>query len=117
MKVIILNNYGGRIPHEIIPFVAGDKAWRWGKAINHIEYVAVPANSPDAETAKVVQYPGTEPNSKTYLFKSENIILSIVEVDTSRNWTIQKYDGAEYVQYLDYTVINEAYGYCELPTK
>ena len=39
--------------------------------------------------------------------------FSIVEVDTSRPWKIEEYDGAEYIQYLDYIVINEEINYCD----
>ena len=39
--------------------------------------------------------------------------FSIVEVDTSRPWKIEEYDGAEYIQYLDYVVINEEINYCD----
>ena len=38
----------------------------------------------------------------------------IVEVDTTRPWRITDYDGLEYVQYLDYIVIDEELNYCEL---
>ena len=37
----------------------------------------------------------------------------IGEVDTSRPWTIENYDGGEYVQYLDYVVLHEDINYCE----
>ena len=117
MKVVLLSNYGGRIPHEIIPFVSGDTGWRWGKIIPHIEKIAVPAEKPESSNANIVRYLGPEPSEKMYLFKSENITISIVEVDPRRKWTILKYDGAEYIQYLDYKIINECSGYCELPNK
>ena len=38
----------------------------------------------------------------------------IFDVDTTRPWRITDYDGLEYVQYLDYTVIDEELNYCEL---
>lgn len=50
-----------------------------------------------------------------YYNTSINILeqFTILEVDTSRPWKIENYDGAEYVQYLDYVVINEDINYCD----
>lgn len=37
----------------------------------------------------------------------------IKEVDTSRPWKIEEYDGAEYIQYLDYEVKYKDINYCD----
>ena len=37
--------------------------------------------------------------------------LEIVEVDISRPWTIEEYDGAEYIKYLDYEITNKELNY------
>ena len=116
MKIVLLNNYGGRIPRALIPDIAGkDVSWRWGNIIDKIERMAVAAENPSSETAKVVRYFGADAKTKTYLFRDENITVSIVDVDIRRPWTIVQYDGAEIVQYLDYTVISKAMNYCTLP--
>jgi hypothetical protein len=50
-----------------------------------------------------------------YYNTSTNVIelISIVEVDTSRPWKIENYDGAEYIQYLDYEVKHKDINYCD----
>ena len=48
------------------------------------------------------------------VFKIDYNIIRLVEVDTSRPWTILDYDGAEYIQYLDYNVIDKESNYCKL---
>jgi hypothetical protein len=117
MKVIILNNWGGTVPKMLKPYANGGNSWRWGQVIQFIETNAVNADRFDVNpiNAKVICYPGTDKNSKTYLFKEDNVILSIVDVDTSRPWCIEKYDGSEYVQYLDYDIIDKKINFCELP--
>lgn len=47
---------------------------------------------------------GFEGNQDGYYYKSNEGYISsfsIIDVDTTRPWTIAEYDGAEYVQYLD----------------
>lgn len=39
--------------------------------------------------------------------------FTIAEVDTSRPWKIENYDGAEYIQYLDYEVKHKDINYCD----
>ncbi len=116
MKVVILNNWGGKVPSLIKSYVDGGNAWRWGDVINFIETNAINAEYLNKQpNVKVVCYPGADKNSKTYLFKEDNVILNIVDVDTSRPWCIEKYDGSEYVQYLDYDIIDKKINFCELP--
>ena len=117
MKVVILNNYGGSIPKFIKSYVNAGNEWRWGKVIKFIETNAINASDLPLKDIKVnvVCYPGVDKNSRTYLFKEEIIILSIVDVDTTRPWTISIYDGAEYVQYLDYEYVVKSINFCELP--
>ena len=55
-------------------------------------------------------------NNQFYFYNENSEYLhpfSIVEVDSSRPWKIEEYDGAEYIQYLDYVVINEEINYCD----
>ena len=47
-------------------------------------------------------------------FRVGNNIIMLEEVDTSRPWTILDYDGAEYIQYLDFDVIDKESNYCKL---
>lgn len=48
------------------------------------------------------------------IYKLSNSLYSIVDVDISRPWRITSYDGSEYVEYLDYNVVNKELNYCEL---
>lgn len=116
MKVILLSSYGGRIPSELkTHFFGNDDSWRWGNLVGHIEAMAIPAEAKNSQDASVVQYAGAVPGIQTYLFRTDNIVISIVDVDISRPWTICKYDGAEYIQYLDYQVVFSEIGFCRLP--
>ena len=115
MKVLIFNSYGGRIPSLIKPFVQKGIKWRSGEVITFIEQAAVnPCGMvPHSIKTKVVKYYVSNAARVTYLFNEEKITCEIVDVDTSRPWTISTYDGAEYVQYLDYNVVDETINYCE----
>ena len=50
----------------------------------------------------------------TLIYKLDGCIFKIEDVDISRPWRITYYDTAEYIQYLDYDVVNEELNYCEL---
>lgn len=39
--------------------------------------------------------------------------MQIADVDTTRPWCIDIYDGKEYIKYLDYDVVNEDINYCK----
>ena len=39
-------------------------------------------------------------------------LFKIQDVDITRPWTIQEYDGSEYIQYLDYNIVNTDMNYC-----
>jgi hypothetical protein len=117
VKVVILNSWGGKIPKMIKPYVNNGNNWRWGSVVKFIETNAINADVLEHKNieVKVVCYPGADKNSRTYLFKEDNVILSIVDVDTSRPWGIETYDGSEYVQYLDFSYIDKSINFCELP--
>ena len=53
--------------------------------------------------------------NKPSWFASVNPISSIqiADVDTTRPWCIDNYDGKEYIKYLDYNVVNEDINYCK----
>ena len=117
MKVILLSNWGGKIPQLLKPFTNNGNNWRWGHAINFIETNAINATSmlPAEVNAKILCYPGSTSTSRTYLFKEDGVTVHIVDVDTTRPWAIESYDGAEYIQYLDYNIIDKNINFCELP--
>ena len=48
------------------------------------------------------------------VYKLANSFYSIQDVDISRPWRITDYDGSEYIQYLDYNIVDKSLNYCEL---
>lgn len=54
-----------------------------------------------------------EKDGYIYVYEEAKSSAEIVEVDTSRPWTIEEYDGAEYIEYLDFDVVEPSYNYCE----
>lgn len=48
------------------------------------------------------------------VYELSNSFYSIEDVDISRPWRITDYDGSEYVQYLDYNIVDKELNYCEL---
>lgn len=53
-------------------------------------------------------------NTNESVYEYNKQFYYIFDVDTTRPWRITDYDGLEYVQYLDYIVIDEEFNYCEL---
>ena len=114
MKVLLLSSYGGRVPRLIKSFYKrNDVSWRVGDVVSFVEVNAINnmGMNPKNIRTKVVAYDDPD-GSKSYLFNDDNIVCKIVDVDTSRPWTIETYDGAEYIQYLDYNVVNKELNYC-----
>ena len=50
-------------------------------------------------------------NTSTNLYKFGNRCAEVVDVDTSRPWTISDHGGSEYIQYLDHIVVDEKLNY------
>ena len=48
------------------------------------------------------------------VYEINNSFYCIKDVDIDRPWRITDYDGKEWVQYLDYEVIDKDLNYCEL---
>lgn len=45
--------------------------------------------------------------------KNNFSIYMIQDVDITRPWTIKQYDGSEYIEYLDYNIVDSELNYCE----
>lgn len=58
--------------------------------------------------------PVSEISTDESIYEYNKGFYYVVEVDTTRPWRIADYDGLEYVEYLDYVVIDEELNYCEL---
>ena len=113
-KAIIFSNYGldGITPEmqEIMKKHFGIRS-RMGEIIEYVENHAVMADEFLSEV-ELLRYLKNDPNAivcrrpgKEYQVQRQDWIMpstfSIIEIDTSRPWTIDEYDGAESVKYLD----------------
>lgn len=49
-----------------------------------------------------------------FLGREKHQYLSIEKVDASKPWTIDNYDGAEYIRYLVVEVVDPELNYCKL---
>ena len=88
-----------RINTELIEYIENNSVVY--EDINHIEYDKfMKLISDDSETIVTFK---NHPNIYYVYNKECNYVsnFSIVEVDTTRPWTIEEYDGAEGIKYLD----------------
>ena len=131
MKVLLFTGYGEAAytpkMKEIMDSYKNSICKRAGFIIEYIEsncevYIdeksmmkALEKNNKDYE--KIVScksFPGVycclNPTSRTTFVSS----FSIVDVDITRLWTIEEYDGSEYIQYLDdYKLVDKELNYYE----
>lgn len=108
MKVILLTSFGVDLLPKEFKADYSSAMWRMDKAlINRIEkknWVKVQKsseiNSIDKdycfEIENGVKYVYATPNQSTNF-----LTFAIVEVDTSRPWCVDEYDGSEGIKYLD----------------
>lgn len=115
MKVLLFTGYGGSTGtpkmREIMKKHIGIRC-RVGEIIEYVEnnrvlFIDFDENSMniaksimDDDNEIIVEFDGRP----VYCYKSNEGYISsfsIIDVDTTRPWTIAEYDGAEYVQYLD----------------
>lgn len=120
MKILLFTGYGGYAAtpqmKEILNKYKGIRG-RVGEIVYYVEsnHVSYPTISELPEVEKeftknkelIVKFEDIQKhgyqkymvyNSTGY---SNTTTFSIVNVDTTRPWTIEEYDGAEYIQYLD----------------
>ena len=133
-KVLIFNGYGNEIhtkEMEKIMLPLGYPRGRINEICNYIEKVAIKCDlNVYSEWEEFVELLKNNPENIYYfadfdetqyfIYDSEfghHCKFKIVDVDTSRPWEIQEYDGAEYIQYLDYNVIDKEFNYCKLKEK
>ena len=127
MKVILLTDWDPAYPMYLKPYIDQDaEGWRFNQTlIKKIEKEAIPyninyrhqRNGPHVIMECDNRY--CEPETKMYRFydSRKTLIVIITEVDTSRPWTICEYDNSEYIQYLDYDIINQKANYCKFKEK
>jgi hypothetical protein len=111
MKVLLFTRYGGctATPQmkEILNKYKGIRG-RIGEIVDYVENNHVVYDASQYFDAQKEAKNNKEliiKISDVYIVWNENISstapFSIVEVDTTRPWTIEEYDGAEYIEYLD----------------
>ncbi len=123
MKVILLTDWDPAYPMYLKPYIEQDpEGWRFNQTlIKKIEKEALPwnphyghqRNGPWVIMECDNRY--LEEGNKAYRFydSRQTLMVNIIEVDISRPWTICEYDGSEYIQYLDYDIINQKANYCK----
>ena len=116
MKILLFTGYGDSSGtpkmREIMKKYIGIRC-RTGEIIEYIENnrilfvdlseftMNIAKNKMDNDNEIIVEFEGFD---NKYHYKSNAGYMSsfsIVDVDTTRPWTIKEYDGAEYIEYLD----------------
>lgn len=125
MKFLIDSNYSGLKPdiiEKVLKEVNSSEVYplnRAGKVIEKLAEVKTEVFNKDVFILKKkdVLYKEKVSDTETYLWGYNSVIntlvhCSIVEVDVKRLWTIEEYDGAGYVKYLDNIVSVPSINYC-----
>jgi hypothetical protein len=119
MKVLLFTGYGGYAAtpqmRKILEKYDGIYS-RIGEIVDYVENNHVLYHSShfiEAESELknnrelIIKFEDTQryKDRQSYVVYDANLYgtasFSIVDVDTTRPWTIEEYDGAEYIQYLD----------------
>ena len=121
LKVIILSAYGCNLLPKEFNVDYSNPLWRLDVSlISQIENKNWKLLDNNTELKKGCYYCRAEREGVKYLYplndKMNNYSsFDIVEVDISRPWCIEEYDGAEYVHYLDnYDCISEDFNFYKL---
>lgn len=120
MKILIFNSYGNigttkdiRMLLSKYPFPKN----RIGEIVQYIENNATkisPERITDFLKNNQDKIGKIKEDNNYFVYDSElNCLkrLSIVDIDISRPWDIAEYDGSEYIQYLDYEIIDSELNY------
>lgn len=122
LKVIVLSGYGNDIlPSEFVVDYS-NPLWRFDKdLINQIECKDWVLAEDYIDTLEEdTLYCQRSSDGMEYIYPISNsisnfIIFSIVEVDNTRPWCIEEYDGSEYIKYLDnYSCISKDFNFYKL---
>lgn len=126
MKVLLFTDFGTNYLSPEMIKILGKNPFpinRTGKIIEFVEQIAVPLDKTEGlipqifkeKSNTIIKIEDQGTSQDIYIIKSDSDRFSrfaIQEVDTTRPWTIENYDGAEYIQYLDYNIINSDINYC-----
>lgn len=116
IKVVIFDGYGASgFPEHIQKQIKEQRfpECRCGSIIEILEKYPSEPRENLAEKHKKLRFDEVLRCEDKFYFgvKPYNISCTIVEVDTSKKWTLSEYDGAEYIKYLDYKCISEELNY------
>ena len=135
MKFLLFSNYGPAAPTEGMKSILNKGEFpknRTGEIIEYIENHSVVLDFTHHYNEKeiadymrnlergifeIVKVKEKDDKSITYhVYDKENKVLSnfsIVDLDTDKHWTLKEYDGKEYIEYLEYEVIDKEMNYCQ----
>lgn len=122
IKVLLFSSYGSCGTTKDIRWLLKKYPFpknRVGQIVEYIENNAISLTSDNIESylKKHKNSIGKLEENNTYYVYDEGInclkCLSIENVDTSKPWKISEYDGSEYIQYLDYEIVDKDLNYCK----
>ncbi|MEX3713510.1 hypothetical protein ABFV99_13995 [Cytobacillus horneckiae] len=91
------------------PFTPDDKLQKL------LDKVGVPLFSLEGRTnPKYIKFIEEHSKDGIHLSKDFYSYLVIREVNTARPWLIDEYDAAEYVQYVDYEIVNPEFNFVKM---
>lgn len=121
MKVLLFTSYGSIGTTKDIRWLLKKYSFpknRVGQIVEYIENNAISLTKENIENYLKKHKNHIGKIEKDYYVYDEQInglkSLSIIEVDIKRPWRIEEYDGSEYIQYLDYNIIDKELNYVEL---
>lgn len=98
IKVILSTSHGVFRPNAVFQKFLKERGYYWHE---------LQART-DEEVIAFVEEHADKEHGAAFLSKYDYEYLQIVEVDTSIPWSIEEYDGAEYIKKLEYEMIDEA---------
>ena len=119
IKVLLFTSHVGVTLNNEMKKIIQGKDFVEGR-IAVVEYVESHAEKVNASSTYDIIEKTRDPEKiyfvkDTYFIYNNNVkclsCMKIVDVDISRPWCIKEYDGAEYIQYLDYTIVNKELNY------
>lgn len=115
MKIAIFNSFGADFYPDKVKDKIKNKSLidiRTKTLVDFIEKekdLIVPTDKINLKEGECIRY-GNSLYVQGDLYLSK---ITIVNVDTSRPWTISEYDGSEYIEYLDYDIIDKNTNFCK----
>lgn len=118
MKMVLFTGYGGIYLNDDFKKVFTDFSIQ--NRINAVNYLLTHCEKMNDDYYKYLEQVKrkdviVQADNKTFTCWNINndciCVFSIVDVDTSKPWTIEEYDGSEYIKYLEFELVDEKYNY------